>query len=73
MPAPSGGAGWVENGLDELGEGARPLLEWLRPIAEAYAKGLEAAMDEGFAPEFGHERQQRADFRHTGVDIAVDG
>lgn len=27
--------GWVENGLDELGEGARPLLEWLRPIAEA--------------------------------------
>jgi hypothetical protein len=27
--------GWVENGLAELGEGARPLLDWLRPIAEA--------------------------------------
>ena len=27
--------GWVENGLVELGEGARPLLDWLRPIAEA--------------------------------------
>ena len=27
--------GWIEGGLDELGEGARPLLDWLRPIAEA--------------------------------------
>ena len=27
--------GWIENGLGELGEGARPLLDWLRPIAEA--------------------------------------
>ena len=27
--------GWIENGLAELGEGARPLLDWLRPIAEA--------------------------------------
>src|SRR5262245_54187026 len=27
--------GWIENGLEELGEGARPLLDWLRPIAEA--------------------------------------
>ena len=27
--------GWVENGLDELPEGARPLLDRLRPIAEA--------------------------------------
>ena len=27
--------GWIENELGELGEGARPLLEWLRPIAEA--------------------------------------
>lgn len=26
--------GWIENGLAELGEGARPLLDWLRPIAE---------------------------------------
>lgn len=27
--------GWIENRLSELGEGARPLLDWLRPIAEA--------------------------------------
>jgi hypothetical protein len=27
--------GWIENDLGELGEGARPLLDWLRPIAEA--------------------------------------
>jgi hypothetical protein len=27
--------GWIEASLDELGEGARPLLDWLRPIAEA--------------------------------------
>jgi len=27
--------GWIENSLAELGEGARPLLDWLRPIAEA--------------------------------------
>lgn len=27
--------GWIEGGLGELGEGARPLLNWLRPIAEA--------------------------------------
>jgi hypothetical protein len=27
--------GWIETSLDELGEGARPLLDWLRPIAEA--------------------------------------
>ncbi len=27
--------GWIEGGLAELGEGARPLLDWLRPIAEA--------------------------------------
>ena len=27
--------GWIDGGLDELGEGARPLLEWLQPIAEA--------------------------------------
>jgi hypothetical protein len=27
--------GWIDGGLDELGEGARPLLDWLRPIAEA--------------------------------------
>jgi hypothetical protein len=27
--------GWIENDLGELGEGARPLIDWLRPIAEA--------------------------------------
>ncbi|MBX9942805.1 MAG: hypothetical protein K2Y40_01885 [Reyranella sp.] len=27
--------GWIETDLSELGEGARPLLDWLRPIAEA--------------------------------------
>lgn len=27
--------GWIDNDLGELGENARPLLDWLRPIAEA--------------------------------------
>jgi len=27
--------GWVEDGLAELGEGAQPLIERLRPVAEA--------------------------------------
>lgn len=27
--------GWIEASLAELGDGARPLLDWLRPIAEA--------------------------------------
>jgi len=27
--------GWIENGLAELGEGAQPLIERLRPVAEA--------------------------------------
>lgn len=27
--------GWIDGDLTELGEGARPLLDWLRPIAEA--------------------------------------
>ena len=27
--------GWIETSLAELGDGARPLLDWLRPIAEA--------------------------------------
>ena len=31
--------GWIEGGLDELGEGARPLLDWLTPIAEALHAG----------------------------------
>lgn len=31
--------GWIDAGLDDLGEGARPLLDWLRPIAEALHAG----------------------------------
>ena len=27
--------GWIESGLAELGEGAQPLIERLRPVAEA--------------------------------------
>ena len=27
--------GWIENGLVELGEGAQPLIDRLRPVAEA--------------------------------------
>ena len=27
--------GWIDSGLDELAESARPLVDWLRPIAEA--------------------------------------
>jgi hypothetical protein len=27
--------GWIDGSLDELGESARPLLDWLRPIAGA--------------------------------------
>jgi hypothetical protein len=27
--------GWIQDGLAELGENARPLLDWLTPIAEA--------------------------------------
>src|SRR5438477_10518658 len=36
--------GWIEGGLAELGEGAQPLIERLRPVAEAlYAQGHPAA------------------------------
>lgn len=35
--------GWIETGLSELGEGARPLLDWLRPIAEALHAGAHPA------------------------------
>lgn len=44
--------GWIDNGLDELGEGARPLLDWLRPIAQslhAAAHPAPAAADDGAA------------------------
>ena len=47
--------GWIEGGLAELGEGARPLLDWLRPIAEAlHAEAHPAPVDaeaDGEAPE----------------------
>lgn len=39
--------GWVESGLDELGEGARPLLDWLRPIAEALHAACHPAPADG--------------------------
>ena len=40
--------GWIQNGLDELGEGARPLLDWLRPIAESlHAVAHPAVADDG--------------------------
>jgi len=45
--------GWIDGGLDELGEGARPLLDWLRPIAEALhaqAHPVEAGADGGATP-----------------------
>lgn len=41
--------GWIDGSLAELGEGARPLLDWLRPIAEALhaeAHPLPASQDE---------------------------
>ena len=40
--------GWIENGLSELGEGVRPLLDWLRPIAEAlHAEAHPIASEDG--------------------------
>lgn len=47
--------GWIEASLDELGEGARPLLDWLRPIAEAlhaeaYPEPVEADGNTAEAP-----------------------
>lgn len=38
--------GWIDGGLHELGEGARPLLDWLRPIAEALHAGAHPAGDD---------------------------
>jgi hypothetical protein len=44
--------GWIETDLGELGEGARPLLDWLRPIAEAlHAEAHPSAAEEGAAEE----------------------
>jgi hypothetical protein len=46
--------GWIDGGLDELGEGARPLLDWLRPIAEAlHAQAHPAPDDAGGEPNEG--------------------
>ncbi len=40
--------GWIEISLAELGDGARPLLDWLRPIAEAlHAEAHPPPSDEG--------------------------
>jgi hypothetical protein len=39
--------GWIEGGLDELGEGARPLLDWLTPIAEAMHAGSHPPATDG--------------------------
>ena len=38
--------GWIDGGLDELGEGARPLLDWLQPIAEALHAVAHPAADD---------------------------
>jgi DNA-binding TFAR19-related protein (PDSD5 family) len=35
--------GWIEGSLDELGDGLGPLLDWLRPIAEALHAGAHPA------------------------------
>ena len=43
--------GWIEGGLDELGEGARPLLDWLTPIAEALHAGAHPPADDDEAAE----------------------
>jgi hypothetical protein len=39
--------GWIDGGLHELGEGARPLLDWLRPIAEALHAAAHPAAEDG--------------------------
>lgn len=39
--------GWIEGGLVELGEGARPLIDWLRPIAEALHAAAHPAPADG--------------------------
>lgn len=42
--------GWIEGGLAELSEGARPLLDWLRPIAETlHAEAHPVPADSGDA------------------------
>lgn len=43
--------GWIENSLDELGEGARPLVDRLRPVAQALHAGLHPDKPEGEAEQ----------------------
>jgi len=43
--------GWIEGGLVELGEGARPLIDWLRPIAEALHAGAHPAPSDAATAE----------------------
>lgn len=43
--------GWIDGGLDELGESNRPLLDWLRPIAEALHAAAHPADTAGNATE----------------------
>jgi hypothetical protein len=43
--------GWIETDLGELGEGAKPLLDWLRPIAEALHAEAHPAAAEAAAAE----------------------
>ena len=43
--------GWIENGLSELGEGARPLIDALRPVTEAlHAHAHPAPVEDGKEP-----------------------
>lgn len=44
--------GWIEDGLADLGDGAKPLIDWLRPIAEAlHAQAHPPAENESTASE----------------------
>lgn len=43
--------GWIDGSLEELGEGARPLLDWLRPIAETLHAASHPADGAGDAAE----------------------
>ena len=43
--------GWVESGLSELGEGAQPLIERLRPVAEALHAQAHPAPEEKREPD----------------------
>lgn len=56
--------GWIENGLSELGEGAQPLIEALRPIAEAlHAQAHPVPVAEGEPAAAGPAADPLAAFR----------